>query len=155
MTFWPNRYPVYRKYLSVCLLLFVGLIAYAQETTLTVIGNTKGAPPAMKMSELKSVLKGERQRWDDGTKVSIFIMKTTTPLGKATCEKVYNMNGNRVKTFWLQLSFSGKADAPTFCNSVEDLESYVSQNPGSIGILDKGSGSTDTKTITIDGKTSF
>ena len=103
-----------RKYLSVLLLLSVGFIAKAQETTLTVISNTKGAPSQMKMSELKSVLQGEKQRWSDGTKVSIVLMKTTTAVGISTCKKIYNMSGDEVKRFWLKLSFGGKADAPIF-----------------------------------------
>jgi len=109
----------------------------------------------MKMSELKSVLKGEKQRWSDGTKISIVLMKTTTPVGQSTCQKIYNMSGDKVKRFWLQLSFGGKADAPTFCNSVAELESFVSQNPGAIGILDKVSPGVGIKTIVIDGKNYF
>lgn len=144
-----------RKILSVLLLLAAGLVVYGQETTLTVISNTIGAPATMKMSELKSVLKGEKQRWSDGTKVTIYLMKTATPLGKATCEKIYNMSGDRVKRFWLELSFGGKADAPTFCNSAEELESLVSQTAGSIGIINKNSGASGIKTITVEGKASF
>lgn len=151
----PFRISVCRKYLSVLLLLSVGFIAKAQETTLTVISNTKGAPSQMKMSELKSVLKGERQRWGDGTKVSIVLMKTTTPVGQSTCQKIYNMSGDKVKRFWLELSFSGKADPPTFCNSIAELESFVSQNPGAIGILDRFSGGVGIKLMVIDGKNSF
>ncbi|MBK5272840.1 MAG: hypothetical protein JJE22_17715 [Bacteroidia bacterium] len=155
MTFNPFSVSVYRKYLSVFLLLFIGMVAFAQEPSLMVISNAKGAPSNMKMSELKSVMKGEKQRWSDGTKVSIYLMKTATPLGKSTCAKVYNMSGDKVRRFWLELTFGGKADAPVFCNTVEELESQVSQNPGSIGILDKSAGSSGTKTIMIDGKTSF
>ena len=151
----PFSIAVYRKYFPVLLLLLVGIMANAQEIMLTVISNIKGAPSEMKMSELKSVLKGEKQRWSNGTKVSIFLMKTTTPLGQATCQKIYNMSGDKVKRFWLELSFGGKADAPTFCNTVAELESYVSQNPGTIGILDKGSGTPSIKTIIIEGKNSF
>ncbi|MGZ8556935.1 MAG: hypothetical protein ACXWWC_01310 [Chitinophagaceae bacterium] len=146
---------VYRKYLSVLLLLAAGCMVNAQEQMLTVISNTKGAPSEMKMSELRSVLRGEKQRWSNGTKVSIFLMKTSTPLGQVTCQKIYNMSGDKVKRFWLELSFGGKSDAPTFCNSVAELESYVSQNPGTIGILDKSSGTSNIKTIVIDGKHSF
>lgn len=109
----------------------------------------------MKMGELRSVMKGERQRWNDGTKVNIFLMKTTTDLGKVTCDKVYKMSGDKVKRFWLELTFGGRANAPTFCNSTDELESLVSQNPGSIGILDKSNGKKDTKVILIDGKDSF
>ncbi len=151
-----NSHTFYRRFIPVLLLLSVGFIGHAQDIMLTVISNTKGAPSEMKMSELKSVLKGEKQRWSNGTKVSIFLMKTTTPLGQATCEKIYNMSGDKVKRFWLGLTFSGKADAPTFCNSVAELESYVSQNPGTIGIIDKSQpGTSVVKTVLIEGKNSF
>ncbi len=156
MTFQPFNILAYRKYFSIMLLLFAGIIINGQETTsLTAISNTKGAPSTMKMTELKSVLKGEKQRWNDGTKVSIVLMKTNTPVGEATCQKIYNMSGDKVKRFWLGLSFSGKADAPIFCNSISELETIVAQTPGAIAILDKISIGTNTKTIVVDGKNSF
>ncbi len=151
----PPGFAVCRKYLPVLLLLAIGFITKAQEIRLTVIGNVTGVPSEMRSSELISVLKGEKQRWSDGTKVSIYIMKTTTPVGQSTCKKIYNWSGDKVKRYWLELSFSGKADAPTFCNTVEELESYVSQNPGAIGIVDRSSTSAGVKMILIDGKNPF
>ena len=148
-------YIVCRTFLPVLLLLAVAFMTKAQDVQLTVIGNVTGAPSEMKSSELVSILKGEKQRWSDGTKVSIYIMKTTTPIGQSTCKKIYNWSGDKVKRYWLELSFSGKADAPTFCNTVEELESYVSQNPGAIGIIDRNSTSNGVKTILIDGKNPF
>lgn len=137
------------------LLIWAGLIIFSQQSSLVVISNVKGAPSNMKIGELRSVMKGERQRWNDGTKVNIFLMKTTTDLGKVTCDKVYKMSGDKVKRFWLELTFGGRANAPTFCNSADELESLVAQNPGSIGILDKNNGKRDTKVVLIDGKESF
>lgn len=137
------------------MLLFAGVIANGQDMTLIAVSNSKGAPSAMKMSELKSVLKGEKQRWSDGTKVSIVLMKTNTPVGEATCQKIYNMSGDKVKRFWLGLSFSGKADAPIFCNSIAELEAILAQTPGAIGVVDKVSTGTNIKIIMVDGKNSF
>jgi hypothetical protein len=155
MFYLSYRLSGYKKYFSVLLLVYMGIIANGQQTSLTVISNSKGAPTEMKMAELKSVLQGEKQRWSDGTKVSIVLMKTTTPVGISTCQKIYNMSGDEVKRFWLKLSFAGKADAPIFCNSIAELESIVSQNPGAIGILDNASAASGNKTIMIDGKNSF
>ena len=124
----PQGSTVCRKCLPVLLLLAIGFMTRAQDMQLTVIGNVTGVPSAMRSTELISVLKGEKQRWSDGTKVTIYIMKTTTPIGQSTCKRIYNWSGDKVKRYWLELSFSGKADAPTFCNSVEELESYVSKS---------------------------
>jgi ABC-type phosphate transport system substrate-binding protein len=128
--------------------------SFAQES-LTIISNIKGAPADMKMSELKSIMRGEKQRWADGSKVNIFLMKTTTPVGQLTCQKVYNMSTDRVKRFWLELTFGGQAEAPTFCNTMEELESLVSQSPGAIGIIDKAKEVPETKITRIDSKDSF
>ena len=155
MTFQTFNIRVNRKYLSILLLLFAGFIINAQEPTLTAISNPKGAPPTLKMSDLKSIMKGEKQRWSDGTKVSIVLMKTNTSTGEITCQKIYNMSADKVKRFWLGLSFSGKADAPTFCNSIAELEAIVAQTPGAIGVIDKTSTGTGIKIIMVDGKNSF
>jgi len=151
----PHGFTVCRKYLSVLLLLPIGLLTRAQYMPLTAIGNVAGVPSELKLSELIAVLKGEKLRWNDGTKVSIYIMKTNTPIGQNTCKNIYDWSGDKVKRYWLELSFSGKAEAPTFCNTVEELESYVSQNPGAIGIVDRSSTSAAVKMILIDGKNPF
>jgi len=145
---------VNKKWLAVLLLLGAGLITKAQDIPLTVIGNVAGVPSALKYTDLVSVMKGERQRWANGTKVSIYLMKTTTPVGESTCKRVYNMSGDRVKKYWLQLSFSLKGDL-FICNSVEQLESGISQNPGAIGVLDKTSDAAGIKVVLIDGKNTF
>jgi hypothetical protein len=144
-----------RKSIFVLLLSVMGIMTYSQDTTITVISNIKGAPSSMKMAELRSVLKGERQRWSDGTKVSIVLMKTTTAIGKNTCAKIYEMSGDKVKRFWAGLQFAGKVDAPTFCNSVEELESVVAENPGAIGVTDKFTDTPNIKVTMINGKKSF
>lgn len=155
MTFQPFSISDYRKYISIVLLLFAGVVANGQETTLMAISNSKGAPATMKISELKSVFMGEKQRWKDGTKVSIVLMRTNTSIGKATCRKIYNMSADKVREFWLRLTFGGKSDGPIYCNSLEDLENTVAQTPGAIGIIDKVSSGTSVKIIVVDGKSSF
>lgn len=140
------------------LIFFVGILlpssVYAQDTELTIIGNSKSVPSEMNMQQLKSVLKGEKQRWSDGTKVVIALMKTNTDVGTNTCEKLYNMTGHELNKYFLALVFQGKVKAPTFFNSVNDLESYVAQTPGAIGVLDKANDKL-LKTIIVDGKISL
>ena len=143
------------KSLLLGLLLSFGLMAKSQDGTLTVIGNSKGVPSEMKMSELKSVFMAEKQRWNDGTKVIIAMIKSTTPLGKVVSNRIYSMSGDEVRGFWAGISFAGKFESPVTFNTVSELETYVSQNPGTIAILDKPTGSAEIKTILIDGKKAF
>lgn len=144
-----------RTYFSICLLLFVVSSSRSQDSTLTVISHQKGAPAQMKMSELISVFMGEKDRWSDGTKVTIVLMKTTTPIGKETCKKVYSRSGNSVLQYWNLQSFAGKSQLPTMFNSTAELEAFVAENPGAIGIIDKVSSIPDTKTVLVNGKKYF
>lgn len=125
--------------------------ANAQEIELTIIGNLESVPDEMEMSQLKSVLLGEKQRWDDGVSVKIALMKTTTKVGEATCTKVFNMTGNELNKYFLALVFQGKVKAPTFFNSMSELQNYVAETPGAIGVI-QGEVQDDIKIITVDGK---
>ena len=123
--------------------------------TITVIANEKGAPTFLTMRQLKAVLEGERQRWPDGTKISIAFMKATTPVGNATASKVMKMTGDQLNKFWLALVFQGKAKAPVFFSSAADLENYVAHNAGAVGVIDASYPVKEARVVSIDGKRSF
>ena len=134
---------------------FSGLAVKAQSPSLTVISNQNGSPSSMKFSELKSIFMGEQQRWRSGTKITIALMKTNTPAGKITSQKIYGMSSDELNKFWLALVFQGKAQAPNFFNSAGDLETFVAQNPGAIGILDQVTVNDEVKTVIVEGKKSL
>jgi len=152
--FWNLNNLVVRA-VMILLLLFAGLVANSQEMQLSAIGNQKGSPSAMNFSELKSVFKGEQQRWPDGTKISIALMKTNNPVGQTICKKIYDMSGDEMNKFWLALVFQGKVSAPNFFNSVNELENFVAQNPGAIGIVNEPANTSTIKTLIINGKKTF
>ncbi len=129
--------------------------AHAQSATLTVVSNPKGSPANLKHAELKSIFLGEKQRWRDGKKIVIALMKTNTTAGKNVCDKIYDMSADELKKFWLALVFQGKADAPVFFNTVNELEAFVSENPGAIGITDQTPASSNIQVVAIDGKKTF
>jgi len=134
--------------------LFTGA-SVADDPSIMVIANETGAPGSLTFKELKAILEGEKQRWSDGTKISIAFMKASTPVGNATAGKVMNMSGDQLNKFWLALVFQGKAKAPVFFNTASDLENYLSQTPGAIGVVDAAYQPKLTKTISVDGKKSF
>jgi hypothetical protein len=124
--------------------------ANAQEN-LTIIANVESVPAEMEFSKLQSVLKGEQMRWSDGTKVKIALMKTNTPVGALTSKKIYKMTGNELNKYFLALVFQGKVKAPAFFNSESELEAYISQTPGAIGLI-QNTGNAQVKIVVIDGK---
>ena len=143
------------RLLLIVLIISISLFAKSQETTLVAVGNQSGAPSEMKLSELKSVLMGERQRWKNGNRIIIALMKTNTSIGKTTSARIYEMSGDELNKFWLALVFQGKAQPPNFFSSASELENFVAQNPGAIGILDKPIPDPEIKAIMIDGQKTF
>ncbi len=95
---------------------------------------------------------GEQQRWRSGTKITIALMKTNTAAGKNTSETIYGMSSDELNKFWLALVFQGKAAAPNFFNSASELENFVAQNPGAIGIVDQVAANDEIKTVQVEGK---
>jgi ABC-type phosphate transport system substrate-binding protein len=132
----------------------VCLSVKGQDMPLTVIANSKGAPSELTQGQLRAVLKGEKLRWNDGSKVTIALMKTSTPIGMNTCKKLYNMTSNELNKLFLALVFQGKGEAPTFFNSVSELQTFISQTPGSIGIIESNTTNNE-RVINVDGKKSI
>ena len=121
------------------------------QSSLTIIGSLESVPAELDMSQLQAVLKGEQMRWQDGTKVKIALMKTNTPIGTVTSEKIYNMSGNELNKYFLALVFQGKVKAPAFFNSESELEAYIAQTPGAIGVI-QNTGNDQVKIVVVDGK---
>lgn len=139
------------SFLVLLLVLLTAPQASAQDT-LAAIAHQDGAPSALTFNELRSVLMGEKQRWGNGTKVVIALIKTNNTLGATICNVVFDMKPDELNKHWLSLVFQGKASAPYFFNSVAELEEFVSQNPGSIGITNHAVSTPNVRTIAIDRK---
>ena len=147
-----------RTILNCIFVLLLGVIGTttvtAQVTELTIVGNLESVPSEMTMNLLKSVFRGEKLRWVDGSKVKLALMKTNTPLGLATSEKLLNMSANELNKYYLALVFQGKIKAPSFFNSVSDLEEYVGQTPGAIGVVQSTTNEL-LKIVLVDGNKQF
>jgi hypothetical protein len=142
------------KFFILIFLLLTGISAQTQDKSLTVISNQVGPPSQMKLIELKSVFMAERQRWSDGTKIIIALMKLNTEIGANVCEKIYGMSGDKVKRYLLGLEFQQQINCRVF-DTVNDLQAFVADNPGAIGIIDQFQPTPNLKAILIDGKKSF
>jgi hypothetical protein len=148
------------KSLIIKILLLSNLLALtcfraeAQNMALSVIANPKGAPDNLKMNELRIVLRGEKLRWADGSKVVIALMKTNTPIGTSTCSQLYKMSSNDLRKMFLALVFQGKGEGPIFFDTMRELQAFVKETPGAIGVIDASASYSD-KVISIEGKKSI
>jgi ABC-type phosphate transport system substrate-binding protein len=132
--------------------LLAGTLIHAQN--LSVIGNNNSVPAGMSIAELKSVFKGDTKNWSNGTKIILALMKSNTAPGGLTCSKVYGTSCPEVTKYWLGKAM-GTNSAPSFYNSVGELQAFVARTPGAIGIIDLPSPVAGAHVITIDGRNSF
>ena len=143
-------------FFNIVLIFFLGLLTpfmvSAQDNSLIVIGNNVSVPSEMDFKQLKSILRGENMRWNDGRQVIIALMKSNTSVGKETCSRIYNMSPNELNKYFLALVFQGRIKAPTFFTSPRELSTFVAETPGAIGVIDNTADLTLT-IITVDGKT--
>ncbi len=130
-------------------------VAFSQgDIALAIIANSKGAPTEISLSKLKSVFRGEQQRWKDGTKVTLALMKTTTPIGDEIAKRLLGMTSKELNKYFLAQVFQGKMSSPQFFDSEDDLIKYVKSNEGAIGIVgSKNTGGLNP--ILVDGKKTF
>ena len=120
---------------------------------LAVIVNAKSAPPEIVMSKLKVILKGEQQRWKDGTKITLAFMKTSTGVGDDMAKRIFGMTAKELNKYFLAQVFQGKMSSPQFFDSEEDLVKYIKNNEGAIGVASfKNASGT---IISVDGKKSI
>ena len=138
-------------------LLLVSLLTgmFLQAQSLSVIGNPNGVPNEIAQAKFNSVFKGETKTWDNGTRIKLALMRSTTETGKQTCSKVYQMGCDDVTKFWLRKAMEANTLAPVFFNTVGELQAFVAANPGAIGIIDLSAPAGGTHSVTIDGKRAF
>lgn len=154
-----KEYFFIKKITNVMLFLFCWLamssnIANDQSDELSVITNSETQINELPFKELKTILRGEKQRWKDGTKISLAMMKTNTAVGGIVSKKVYEMTADQLNKYWLALVFQGKATAPVFFDSEDEVKAYVLRTKGALGVISYD-GIKNDKVVLIDGKKYF
>jgi len=146
-----------RSLYTLCFLTWMAFycpLLNAQDSGLVVIGNSEDVPSELDRRQLISVLRGEQQRWKDGGNVVLALMEPDTPIGRNVCTRVYNMSGNELQKYFLLLVFQGKARAPNYFDSAEELEAFVAKTPGAIGVVSQQTNSS-VKVVSVDGNSTL
>lgn len=121
------------------------------DDSLILIANEEGTPDEISLKDLLKVLKGQKPKWEGGTKVRLALMKPKTKTGELTATKVYGMSANELNKYWLAMVFQGKSSPPKFFNYESDLIKYVSKTDGAVGIISTPQDELP-KIILVDGK---
>lgn len=119
-------------YILFVVLGFVSFKSKAQH--LQVIGNSI-ALNTVSEKTIQEVFKAKYQLWENGNSIKIALMKSTTTVGEQTAKTIYSLTGSGMQRYWLSLTFQGRADAPEFFKTENELIEYIKNTPGAIGIV--------------------
>ncbi|MCU7554801.1 hypothetical protein OCL06_09335 [Alteromonas sp. ASW11-19] len=84
-------------------------------------------------SDVLKIFTGNRQYWDDGSKITVFMLQSDMPLHKQFCREQLRMFPYQLDRLWNQITYSGQGDPPTTVNSERALINAVLTTPGAIG----------------------
>ncbi len=140
------------RFILTILCCLVMLNASSQAQSLIVIANAQGAATSMSSTELRAIFKGQKQRWENGNRVVVAIVKGNTAIGGQILTKVFGVSFDDFQKIWLTLVFQGKAPAPKYFDTENDLKNFIKSTPGAIGIMNSTAVDEGTTQIAIDGK---
>lgn len=103
--------------------------------------------------DLVKIFKQDRQYWKDGRKIYLIMQEMGSPEKEIVLKKIYKMNNNELKKFWLTKMYREEISSfPKTLSSNEAVKLFVSQAPSAVGFMDSDSLDESIKILKIDGK---
>jgi ABC-type phosphate transport system substrate-binding protein len=120
--------------LASAFLLSVTMFQPAPVTAQTVvIVNESVSTSILTQKELMDIYTLNRAHWDDGSRISVFDLKSGKP--KESFLSHVGMTEDELKRIWLRKQFTGKARPPRALATEEEVVDHVSRTPGAIGYV--------------------
>ena len=102
-----------------------------------IVGNNTGFEQLTE-AQVRRYLRGEVSRWQGGSDLSVTVVLPSTKLPECTATAQFLVNAPRpasLQKYWLGLVFEGRAKAPIFAQSQQDVLDAVKGRPGALGIV--------------------
>ncbi|MCW8091176.1 hypothetical protein [Alteromonas sp. ASW11-130] len=110
--------------------------AYGQ--TLTIVTNESVNQVSFSQSEIRQIFSARKQFWDDGSKITVFVLEPSSMLHKQFCKQNLNMFPYQLERLWHQITYSGQGDPPLIKKSQAAMIEAVLSTPGAIGYAEDG-----------------
>lgn len=122
--------------LILSLLLCVGVRAQGIFSDYQLIGNGIGKK-YITYSEVLSSFKAEKEIWNSGYSVKIFLPSNKIVANNKFYEEIYKKSYNSTKKYFVLLSFQGRSLDPYYYDSYAEMVEQVYRKKGSIAIVPK------------------
>lgn len=119
--------------IALCFIIFLAP-SVVLGADLTVILNKDVPAQSLTKEEVRSIFLGKKTKWDDGTKIIFFLIKSSKSQ-KAFLEAYVGKSPEQFEDYWLQNVFTGKGVMPDTVENSDEMVKVVGRTKGSIGFV--------------------
>jgi ABC-type phosphate transport system substrate-binding protein len=130
------------------LLVCLPVAARAQEG-FVVIANVSNPISTMSISEASKLFLRKRTRWPNGQSAQPVDQFESSAVRRRFSNVIHGMDVWSVKSYWQEVVFSGKGDAPPERASDAQIIAFVKANPNAIGYVAIATPTDSVKPITV------
>jgi ABC-type phosphate transport system substrate-binding protein len=134
--------------------VFTPYSAFAQSAGDLAIVAHPGTPISqLSFTELRQVLKGDRQYWTPDLPVVLFVRAPTSAERSAVLDVIYQMSEPQFKQYWIAKQFRAEtATSPKNMRSNDLTQQFVASTPGAIGFMAANDVKPGVKVLKIEGR---
>ena len=128
------------KKLKLVLLIKAALalsVPKANASELYVMVNESVMVAELSRSELRQIFTGQRQYWNNGTKITVFVLEDRDELHKQFCRDILQMFPYQLSRIWDQITYSGQGVTPVRVTSYQALIDALENTEGAIGYVER------------------
>ncbi len=125
-----------------------GLSAAVQAADVAYIVNAQSTETALSADDLKSVLLGNKIKWDGGGVIKLAVL-TSGPVHDQVMQERAQRSADQFDKYWKKLVFTGKGVLPMQAADDAAVLDYVAKTPGALGYVAAASVTAQVKVLTI------
>jgi ABC-type phosphate transport system substrate-binding protein len=123
-------------------------VAAAAADSYKVVVNSANPVTSLEPREVSALFLRRTSRWSDGNPV-LPVDGPDSPARESFSKDVHGRKTAAVKSYWLQVIFSGRGVPPPEKASDKDVIAYVKAHPGAIGYVSAATATDDVKLLTV------
>jgi len=145
--------PLFRLTIAAAFLIG-GMVVHAQSAgDLAIVVHPEAPVAQLSFTELRQLLKGERQYWKPDLPVVLFVRAPTSQERTAVLDVIYQMTEPQFNQYWIAKQFRAESSsAPTKLKSSELTQQFVGSTPGAIGFMAARDVKPGVKVLKIEGR---
>jgi ABC-type phosphate transport system substrate-binding protein len=129
------------------ILTLVGFTLHVGAQEAVFIVHPSVSESALTREELKSILLGNKTKWDSGNLKLVVL--TEGALHEKVIHDFTQRTADQFDKYWKKLLFTGKGSMPAQAKDDAGVIDYVAKNPGALGYVDRASVANGVKALVM------